>query len=281
MTSVSGTHVRRLTRSQAALLKKQDYNYEISTASDTDSDCSDGPLDETPRLWSQWYDVINAKHEVPRKLFHSVTGFFSIWLYVNGYNAAIFTKPFIMVGSFMLVVEVLRFRYQKVNLMVFKLFGFMMRESEHQTYNGTLYFLFGLILTTASLPKDLCLMTNMLLSWADTSASIVGREWGKYTVSLKRGKSLAGSIASFVTGVFVCYLQYAYLIPKYHHLVDSPGEVLWSPESSKLSIHVFAAATGLIASVSEFIDLWGLDDNFTIPTLSGLFLYTLLYSTRL
>lgn len=217
------------------------------------------------------------KHELPRKAFHSSTGLFTLWLYVNGYSQRLMVKPMIVMAVSCFLQDFIRFRVPSLNAKLVKLYSSMMRESEVHKYNGILFFLVGLIITSSLLPKDICLMCNLLLSWGDTSASMVGREFGKYTPKLGANKSLAGCIASFLTGLGCCYLLYAGFIPKYHHLVDLPNDIMWSAETSRMNMHCFALASGLIASVSEFIDLWGMDDNFTIPVLSGGFLYGLVY----
>lgn len=222
-----------------------------------------------------WLQKLNEKHEIPRKIFHSTTGFFTIWLYVNGFNQKQLVIPLVVMAVVIFIQDTARFRYPAINERICRYYGFMMRDSEKNSYNGVLFFLLGLIITSLLLPKDLCLMSNLLLSWGDTSASVVGRELGKYTPKLSRNKSLAGSTASFLTGLGCCYLVYAYLVPKYHHLVDSLGDIFWESETSHLGLHFYAVLCGLIASVSEFIDIYDIDDNFTIPVLSGGFLHTL------
>lgn len=222
-----------------------------------------------------WYQKLSDKHEIPRKIFHSMTGFFTIWLYVNGYNQRQLVVPLVVMAAVCFIQDTIRLRFPAVNDVLCRYYGFMMRDSEKTSYNGILFFLMGLIITSLLLPKDLCLMSNLLLSWGDTSASVVGRELGKYTLKLSHNKSLAGSTASFLTGWGCCYLVYAYLVPRYHHLVDSPGEIFWEPATSRLGLHAYALFCGLIASVSELYDLWGMDDNFTIPVLSGGFLHAL------
>lgn len=217
------------------------------------------------------------KHEIPRKTFHSFTGIFTLWLYVNGYNQRQLVFPMLIMAITCFFQDFIRFRVPSVNDKLIKLYSSMMRESEKNSYNGILFFLIGIIITSSLLPKDICLMCNLLLSWGDTSASLFGREFGKYTPKLSTNKSLAGSLASFATGVGCCYLMYMFMIPKYHHLVDLPNDIMWSPETSSLNIHCFAIACGFISSISEFIDLWGMDDNFTITVLSGSFLYSLVH----
>jgi diacylglycerol kinase (CTP) len=59
-------------------------------------------------------------------------------------------------------------------------------------------------------------VANIRLSWSDTTASTIGRLWGKYTAPLPSHfpgirllpfaprKSLAGFLAATITGIFIC-----------------------------------------------------------------------------
>lgn len=76
-----------------------------------------------------------------------------------------------------------------------------MRESEVHGYNGTIYYLLGTWIVMRFFPKDIAVMSIMLLSWCDTAASTFGRLWGRYTPRIRKGKSLAGSIAAMLVGV--------------------------------------------------------------------------------
>lgn len=232
--------------------------------------------EKVPVSWSQAYRKFYQKHEVPRKLFHLFTGFFTIWLYVNGYDPSIFTIPFVTATIIITSVDFIRFRYEPLNKLFFKIFGPIMRPSEMNQYNGTIYFLVGLIFNTHIMPKDLCVVSSLVLSWGDTSASFFGREWGKYTPQLRKGKSLAGSLASFLTGCLSCAFFYGYLLPKYHHAVDLPGDIFYHPETSSLPLWMLIIITGVASSVSEFIDIYGIDDNLTIPVISGSVLWSVI-----
>ncbi|TQS33797.1 hypothetical protein Golomagni_05845 [Golovinomyces magnicellulatus] len=132
-------------------------------------------------------------------------------------------------------------------------------------------------------------MSVLLLSWCDTAASTCGRLWGRYTIRLRRGKSLAGSLAAFIVGVATSYVWYGVLVPKLGPMPGDEGfmfkDVLSLPSAvcdavgisqsaatitGSLALGVMSIWSGFVASASEVVDLWGLDDNLTIPVLSGL-----------
>jgi len=64
-------------------------------------------------------------------------------------------------------------------------------------------------------PKDIAVMSILLLSWCDTAASTFGRLWGHLTPRVRKGKSLAGSIAACVTGVITAVVWWGWLGPLY------------------------------------------------------------------
>lgn len=175
-----------------------------------------------------------------------------------------------------------------------------MRETEVSGYNGVIWYLVGAYTVLRFFPKDIGVMGVLLLSWCDTAASTFGRIYGRYTYSLRKGKSLAGTLAAWAVGVvtaaafwgwFVPYVgtfpsdpEGAFLYTGRINLIPDPVKRLigWSvtsyTESStvitgSLALGVMSVVSGVVAAGSEFIDLFGWDDNFTIPVLSGIGLW--------
>lgn len=212
------------------------------------------------------------KHEIPRKVLHSSIGFVTLYLYTIGVQHQQLIPFFVGLFAILFANDYARMHNPEFNRKVVKFFTLIAREKEANEYNGTLWYVAGLFIVFVLYPKDICVMSCLLLSWADTAASTFGRMYGKYTPKISNGKSLAGCIASFVTGVVSCYVFYGYFVPQYNDKVNGPNDIFWTPESSKLSIHIYALLSGLVASVSEGIDIYKIDDNFTIPVLSGIFL---------
>ena len=149
--------------------------------------------------------------------------------------------------------------------------GALMRKKEIHTYNGVLWYILGLIFSFNFFSKDVTLISLFLLSWSDTAAATIGRKYGHLTPKVARNKSLAGSIAAFTVGVITCWVFYGYFVPAYSY-VNKPGEIQWSPETSRLSLNMLSLLGGVVAALSEGIDLFNWDDNFTIPVLSSLFM---------
>jgi len=172
-----------------------------------------------------------------------------------------------------------------------------MRESEaHDRYNGVIWYLLGTWTVMRFLPTDVGVVAICLLSWCDTAASTVGRAYGRYTPKVARGKSLAGSVAACVVGVATALLFWGWWAPRcrdvYGVSIPTSGQdafafqgslglpegvrewLGWTREAATVggwkALAIIGAVAGVVASVSEAVDLWGLDDNVTIPVLAGL-----------
>ena len=167
-----------------------------------------------------------------------------------------------------------------------------MRESEvNEKYNGVIWYMLGVWVVLRFFPKDVGTMGVMLLSWCDTAASTLGRLYGRYTPRIRKGKSLAGSAGAAVVGVLTAGVFWGLVVPRYWGFEESfmfKG-TLSLPETARqalgwtgkgqstvtgwLAIGIISLWSGFVASASEVVDLWGLDDNLTIPVLSGLGLW--------
>lgn len=149
-----------------------------------------------------------------------------------------------------------------------------MRESEVASWNGVIFYLAGTIAVLKFFPKDIATLSIVLLSWCDTAASTFGRLWGRYTPKIRPGKSFAGSFAAFVVGALSAGLFLGWVVPT---TADRVGGVAWEGRlnimgtevTGGLAVGLMSVMTGLVASVSEVVDAWGLDDNVVIPVLSA------------
>ncbi|GAB1313535.1 Diacylglycerol kinase [Madurella fahalii] len=248
---------------------------------------SPSPLGLIP-IHRHWRTFVH-KHEVPRKALHVSIGFFVVWLYLSGTQTSA-VCPYLM-GALIPIaaVDVLRHHYAPFNRLYVKVLGALMRESEFSGYNGVIFYLLGAWAVLYFFPKDVGVMGTLLLSWCDTAASTFGRLYGRYTPRIRRGKSLAGSLAAFIVGVGTSVYFWGWLAPTKgpfpgdenfmftgslglpRVLADAVG---LAPEkatvSGGLALGIMSVWSGFVAAASEVVDLFGWDDNLTIPVLSGL-----------
>jgi diacylglycerol kinase (CTP) len=229
------------------------------------------------------------KHEIPRKILHVSIGFLSLALYTAGIQTSSIHPVLLTMLIPVALTDVLRHRYWRINRFYIRCLGALMRESEVDGYNGVISYLLGAWLVMRFCPKDVGVMAILLLSWCDTAASTFGRLWGRYTPQVRKGKSLAGSIAACLTGIITAAVWWGYLGPAYSQYNGEPyafafqNSLTLPPQARNLldldvaqasltgywALGAMSLAAGLIASTSEAIDLFGWDDNLTIPVLCG------------
>jgi diacylglycerol kinase (CTP) len=248
---------------------------------------SPSPLGLIP-IHRHWRSFIH-RHEIPRKALHVSIGFFTLYLYTRGAQPEDI-HPWLLGALVPIVsVEFLRHRIDSFNRFYIRCLGALMRESEvNEKYNGVIWYLLGAWFSLKFFPKDVSTMSILLLSWCDTAASTIGRLWGRYTPRIRKGKSLAGSAAAALVGVATSVIFYGVMVPRnfgYEEDLMYSGN-LGLPEVTKRSLGLVAKGqgaiggwlalgamslwSGLVASASEVVDIFGLDDNLTIPILSGL-----------
>lgn len=250
---------------------------------------SPSPLGLIP-IHREWRSFIH-RHEIPRKFLHVSIGFLTLYLYLNGTQSDAIHPILLSMLIPIFTVELLRMQWPALNTVYIRYLGALMRESEaHDRYNGVISYLAGAWAVMRFCQKDVAVMAILLLSWCDTAASTFGRLWGKYTPRIRKGKSLAGTLAAFVVGVAAALAFWGAIAPTVPEAWNQ-GEnyfafdgsltlhpwirehLHWTKSQSTLrgpsALAVAAFASGFIACCSEAVDLWGLDDNLTIPLLSG------------
>ncbi|KAF7792227.1 hypothetical protein EIP86_003261 [Pleurotus ostreatoroseus] len=179
--------------------------------------------------------------------------------------------------------DVLRLNHSGFERFYEKCLGFLMRESEKKSTNGVIWYIIGVIWVLGLYPLDVAVVSILVLSWADTAASTIGRLWGRYTprlparlpilgLPLAPRKSVAGFIAGSVTG--------AVITAGFWGALSTVGNItpIWSWAGGVtgtgvltgwVGLGIISVVNGIISGVSEALDLGSLDDNLTLPIISG------------
>lgn len=196
------------------------------------------------------------REEFARKIFHTLPGFLTFFLFKCGFetfDVALCLLPFTISGT---VVEFIRFQNDFVNGLYIRFLGFMLRREEVRKMNSAIFYLYGVELALLCFPKPVAVCSIMFLAYCDPAASTFGRMYGHLTPKLLNGKSLMGTVAAVITGMIVSSAVFSD-----HSVVNVLGR-------------------GLIAGISELIPVPSirgnpLDDNLTIPSVSGILLLLL------
>jgi dolichol kinase len=177
--------------------------------------------------------------EIRRKIIHLATLIIPIGYSLTSKEIVLsFLIPFFI---FYLSIDVLRKFHQGLASIFKKYFlGRVLREKEASSFMGSTYFLFSAILAIILFPKDIAIVSILFLIISDTIAAFVGKLFGKISIF---GKTLEGSIAFFVASLFI---------------------ILVYP-----NINIFQGLIGAVsATIIEILPI-KLDDNLTIPLVSG------------
>ena len=148
------------------------------------------------------------------------------------------------------VMDITRARYPLVNHYVIKLMGPLMRRSEKDGMSGFPFYALGVSLALFFYSRNIAILSVMFLVFSDPLSSFFGVLYGKDKIM--PNKSLQGAVAGF----FTCYLI----------------TLFYTMNHATLGNHilVFAVVAGLIGALSELVSAFNVDDNLTIPVLSGL-----------
>lgn len=220
-------------------------------------------------------------------------GFLTSYLYIKGAEASQIHPVLLAALVPIATADIVRHNHEPFNRFYIRINGALMRESEVDGYNGVIWYLLGAWAVLRYCPKDVGVMSVLLLSWCDTAASTFGRLWGRYTPVIRKGKSVAGTLAAMVVGISTAAFFWGYLAPKwgapygyaiteaqvfaFQGRLSLPTQVKdllgWKGDqgtiTGNLALGVMSLVTGLIACASEAVDLFGWDDNLTIPVLCG------------
>lgn len=234
--------------------------------------------------------------EIPRKTLHSSIGFLTLALYMYDYPSRPVVQVLLGTFAFVALNEVIRFRSSRFERLYEIAVGFLMRESEKGQINGVVWYLVGVIFVLIAFPLDIAVVSILILSWADTAASTIGRMYGSRTPKLPTTsiplpipfispsrwprlgfagrKSTAGFLASTITGAMIIGSFWGY----FAHWRTAPPAVSLdcSPGRWPLGLIGLSVLGGLASGVIEAFDFGSLDDNLTLPILSGTCLFAML-----
>lgn len=199
-------------------------------------------------------DLYLAKRDdlhLARKIWHITWGFAALVLYYSlGWTQKQAAYICLVLAVLAFAFDIIRLKTPVINQMAFKVMGPFMRASEARKISGLPYYALGMGLSLIFFENKIAVLSILYLTFSDPLSSLFGILFGK--VRLLPGKSLEGSFSGFC----VCYCITLIFITQYGISIEG--------------IIIFSLIAGVIGSLSEIVSAFKIDDNLTIPVLSGL-----------
>lgn len=193
-----------------------------------------------------------------RKLWHITTGSLGLFIFTRSEQEQnVWAMMVLALALSGFVVDITRARFPQINHLVIRLMGPLMRRSEKEGLSGLPFYALGVSLSLFFYSRDIAILSTMFLVFSDPISSFFGVLYGKDKIL--PNKSLQGAVAGF----FTCYLITLFYTMNHVTLGNH--------------ILIFAVVAGLIGALSELVSAFNIDDNLTIPVLSGLGMTVLNY----
>ena len=192
-----------------------------------------------------------------RKSWHVLAVLFMAFIYSHVDRGM--ALKILAVAMFLFVgMDILRLKIEKINVLVLKVFGVVMRRTEIDHPAGTTYLLSGVFISVYLFPKDIVMLTLFFLAIADPVASYFGIRYGKDKII--NNKSLQGTMAAFVVCAIIAFIYM------------QVNKMLLE------RIVLVSLISGIIGALSELIPFFKLDDNLTFPIVCSFSLWALINS---
>jgi dolichol kinase len=189
-----------------------------------------------------------------RKAWHMVMGLVIAFIYMSGLPRS---TGVIILGSvlgFDLFMEGMRLRNPAFNEKMLKFWGPVLRAHEINQMSTLPHYVSAAMIAVGIFPKPVAILSILYLACGDPIASFFGILYGHKGPRFASGKTLVGTSA----GVLACALvTFIYL------------KSLSMPDGTVLALSAMGGLAGGMAELLPF----DIDDNFTIPVISGFVLW--------
>ncbi len=191
-----------------------------------------------------------------RKAWHIGTGLFALYtFYFLNVPLNVLAKFGISFALVTFSFEFLRLKSNFLNTFFLKVGSRLLRQDEAEKVSGLPYYAMGAGLSLLLFPKHIALISIFFLVFADPFSSLMGVLFGKNKIL--PNKSLEGCLSCWLICYFICHLY-----------LKSLGIV-------GLNAFVFSFIAGFMGAISELVSFTKINDNLSIPLLSGFSMYCL------
>ncbi len=189
-----------------------------------------------------------------RKFFHASMGLLIVFIYMGGISKSSAVLILTSVLGFDIFMEALRLRSSVWNQKMLKFWRHILRAHEAHQMSAVPHYLAAVILAILIFPRPVATLSILYLACGDPIASLFGILYGHHGHRFASGKSLIGTAA----GVVTCTLLSLVFLSS----LSISNSALWG----------VSLVGGLVGGTVELLPL-DLDDNFTIPVVSGFVLW--------
>ncbi len=189
-----------------------------------------------------------------RKFFHASMGLLIAFIYMGGISKS---SAVLILASFLgfdVFMETLRLRSPAWNDKMCKFWRHILRAHEAHQLSAVPHYLVAVILAILIFPRPVATLSILYLACGDPIASLCGILYGHHGPRFADGKSWIGTAAGVVTCTALSLIFLSSL--------SISNSTLWG----------VSLIGGLVGGTVELLPL-DLDDNFTIPVVSGFFLW--------
>ena len=187
---------------------------------------------------------------IARKLWHIFIGGGAVAIYHMGDHPLKFWGAIAFgIAVFGFALDFTRLRLPKLNETFIRAFSIILRKSERSNFSGLPFYALGVALSIYFYQKEIALLSIYFLVFADPASSFIGIQYGKDKILPH--KSLQGTITCFLVCFVITLLT------------------LFESEHETSTLIAFALLAGVFGAISELFSAFNIDDNITIPVVSG------------
>ena len=191
---------------------------------------------------------------IVRKVFHMMTGMVIALIYLSGVSVGTAVVLLSCALGVVLMIETARLKIPFVNEKMVRVWAPIIRSHECNQPTAIPPYLLATLIAIAVFPRPVAVMSILYLACGDPLASLFGILYGDKSIRFKNGKSLIGTLA----GVVVCsMITFIFL------------KAMMVPMPALLGVTLIG---GLAGGTAEMVPV-DVDDNFSIPVISGFVLW--------
>lgn len=205
---------------------------------------------------NQWIQTLPLRSDlhIARKVWHMSMGLILVYALLTGVPKTILVNSLSVIFVLVAGVEWLRLKNPNINERIVKASSLIIRTNEVNRFTGVPFYVGSCLIAISVFPHMVAALSILYLVFGDPIASFIGIISKKHSIPLTKGKSFQGTAACFGVCAIATwfYLRYA----SFH-----------GTDLMRLTL-----LGGFAGAISELLP-FEIDDNFTIPMVSGLIMW--------